>query len=167
MTDVQRGIASFVLRFTEELWQDPSGEPHVQWRGQVRHVQSNDETRFTNFADALAFIQKYLTQLTLDAASGGPAKMDQDKVLRESFKLWEQFASTYSNLMFDAMEKTIKQSDALRQQMDQAAQQAVKAWQMPFGTGQNEVVEALGRIEREMRELRERVERLEKKVSEK
>ena len=28
----QRDIASFVLRFTQELWQDPQGEPRVEWR---------------------------------------------------------------------------------------------------------------------------------------
>jgi hypothetical protein len=162
MMNVQRGIVSFVLRFTQDLWQDSQGDPHLQWRGQIRHVQGNEEIRFTDLTEALAFIQRYLTQLTMDSVKGGNFKMEQDKVLRESFKLWEQFASTYSNMMFDAMERTLKQSEALKEQMDESVEKALKTWQLPGSANQDQVLEALNRLQAQVAALAEKVERLEK-----
>jgi len=52
-------IASFILRFVQE--QAPSSEPTLPpWRGVIRHVQSDEETHFTNVDDALAFIAHYV-----------------------------------------------------------------------------------------------------------
>jgi hypothetical protein len=52
-------IASFILRFTQEH------TPGTQlaagaWRGVVRHVQTNEEIRFTQIENALAFIAHYV-----------------------------------------------------------------------------------------------------------
>jgi hypothetical protein len=165
MNEEQRSIASFMLRFTQHLWQDTQGEPQVQWRGRIHHVQSDDDITFTDLTEALQFIQRHLTQLTLDATSGDN-KMDQDKVLHESFKLWEQFASTYSNMMFDAMERTINQSEALKDQMDEAVGQALKTWQFPATSEQDKTVEVLNKLNSQIETLTKRVAALEKALKE-
>lgn len=159
-------IASFVLRFTQELWQDAQGEPHVQWRGHIRHVQGDEEGRFTDFAEAVAFIQRYLTQLTLESLSGRN-NMSQEKVLRESFKLWEQFASSYTDMMFQAMERTIKQSEALQEYIDESTEKALKAWQLPLEAEPSQIVEALNQLQTQLQALTNRVEHLEKAVKQK
>lgn len=161
--NTQRGIASFVLRMTQDLWQDAQGEPHIAWRGQIRHVQDGDAASFTDFAEAVAFIQGHLTKLTLDNLSGG-ANMEQEKVLRESFKLWEQFASTYNKMMFEAMEKTIQQSEALKQQMDQAVERSMKSWKVPTAANSAEIVEALNKLSAQVEALAEKVDSLEKSL---
>ncbi|RME44517.1 MAG: hypothetical protein D6791_12995 [Chloroflexi bacterium] len=165
MMKTQRDVASFVLRFTQELWQDAQGDPHIQWRGQIRHVQGDEETRFTDFTDAVAFMQRYLTQLTLDALPGGD-KVDEEKVLRESFKLWEQFASSYTDMMFEAIERTMKQSEAFKQQMDEAVENALKAWQLPVQSDQRQIIEALNGLQAQVQALAEKVENLEKALKE-
>ena len=43
-----RDVASFVLRFTQDLYEDEAGEPRVRWRGHIRHVQSDADARFTD-----------------------------------------------------------------------------------------------------------------------
>jgi hypothetical protein len=51
-------IASFVLRFTQEL---TSGtKPAAPWRAVIRHVQSDEEMHFTEMNEALAFIGRYV-----------------------------------------------------------------------------------------------------------
>ncbi len=161
MIKTQNNIASFVLRFTQELWRDAQGEPHVQWRGHIRHVQGDEEDRFTDFAEAVAFIQRYLTQLTLEALTGGQP-MNQEKVLQESFKVWEQFASSYTDMMFEAMQHTVKQSETFREQLDQAAERALKAWQLPTRPDQGQLVEAIKSLQAQVQALTSKVESLEK-----
>ena len=52
-------IASFVLRFTQDhtARSDPV---YTAWRGVIRHVQTNEEIRFTQIDGALAFIARYV-----------------------------------------------------------------------------------------------------------
>lgn len=61
-------IASFVLRFTQEY--TPEAKlPCAAWRGIIRHVQSNEEIRFTHIEKALAFVARYV-DISPDAGAG-------------------------------------------------------------------------------------------------
>ncbi len=153
-------IASFVLRFTQELWQDTQGEPHVRWRGNICHVQGDEENNFTDFAEAVTFIQRYLTELTLDSLSGDEP-VSQEKVFKESFKLWEQFATSYTDMMFQTMEQTLKQSEDFKEQANQATAKTFNAWQMPMRADQEKILEALDNLQTQIQTLTDRVEKLE------
>ena len=48
-------MTSFILRFTQD--QQALDTP---WHGVIRHVQNNEEIRFTRIEDALAFINGYV-----------------------------------------------------------------------------------------------------------
>lgn len=54
----QPDIASFVLRFVQEPNQNP--ENAEDYRGFVRHVQSNEEFAFTQWKDAVNFIRQFV-----------------------------------------------------------------------------------------------------------
>jgi len=57
--DSHTDVTSFVMRFTQETWvQD--GRPRRRWRGLIKHVQSDAEQPFTQFADAVRFIARYV-----------------------------------------------------------------------------------------------------------
>jgi hypothetical protein len=47
-------ISSFILRFTHETDAD------LPWRGVVRHVQSDEEARFTRIEEALRFLARFV-----------------------------------------------------------------------------------------------------------
>jgi len=49
-------VESFVLRFV----QDVPIEGASSWHAVVVHVQTNEEKNFTDFADAVAFISRYV-----------------------------------------------------------------------------------------------------------
>ena len=165
MTETQRDIASFLIRFTQDLWRTSAGDPEVQWRGVIKHVQGEDEIAFTDFAEALKFMQGHLAQLTINALSGG-SKMDQEKALQEGFKLWEQFANSYSTMMFEAMERTIQQSETIRKQMDRAVEETLKTWQFPGKPAEGQPInQVLGELNSQVTELSKKIEHLEKTIS--
>jgi hypothetical protein len=70
---VETAVHSFILRFAQESPAEtlPTGDP---WRGFIRHVQTNEQVRFTHIEDALNFIANYveLTR-TGDAEPSPPA----------------------------------------------------------------------------------------------
>jgi hypothetical protein len=62
-------VESFVLRFVADAPSDaasleastsPNPVPPARWHGVVVHVQTNQEKHFTNIADAVAFIARYV-----------------------------------------------------------------------------------------------------------
>jgi DNA anti-recombination protein RmuC len=160
----QRDIASFVLRFTQDLWQDPYGEPRVQWRGHIRHIQGDEETHFTGLAEALSFIQQKLVKHTLDVleALPGDVEMDQQKTLRESFKLWEDLTSSYTNLMFDVAQRTIEQSDAFQAQVGEMMRAALQTWPHPSQADQAKLTARLEALQAQMQTLAQQVAAMEK-----
>ncbi len=56
----QTNVASFVLRFMQDRTDTDTDTPPANWRGVVKHVQTNEEKHFTNFADAIDFIAGYV-----------------------------------------------------------------------------------------------------------
>ena len=165
MSQTQRDVASFLIRFTQDLWRNSNGEPEVAWRGAIRHVQGEEQISFTDFAEAMQFIQGHLAQLTLDALPGG-TKMDQEKALKDSFKLWEQFANSYSNMMFEAMERTIQQSEAIKDQMNKTVQESLKSWRGPAKSDEaGQFTAVLTEMSAQIEALAEKVGKLEKAIT--
>jgi chromosome segregation ATPase len=78
--------------------------------------------------------------------------------------MWEQFASSYTDMMFEAMERTVKQSQTLKEQLNQATERTLKAWQLPAQSDQQQVMEALNNLQAHIQALTVKVERLEQAV---
>lgn len=163
-------IASFVLRFAQEIWRDDQGAPRVRWRGRIHHVQGDEDARFTDFADAVAFIQERLAQLTMDAAAEAPAG-DRELVVADGFRLWERFAESYAGMMEDAVARTVERSEAYRRQVADTLERSLRAWNpllAPRERPQEEraaadadrVAEALDALRAEVRALDAKVEGL-------
>ncbi|HSF83622.1 MAG TPA: hypothetical protein VLA49_20485 [Anaerolineales bacterium] len=164
MTKDQRSVASFVIRFTQHLWKDEGEEPHLQWRGHIRHVQGDQEASFTDLNDALVFIRDHLTQLTLIAAADEKLT-EQERILGESFKLWEGLTSSYVEMMKDALQRTLKQSDAMTGQLDEAVARAQRSWNMPLSADRQKIDTALEQLNAHIQSLTEKVSELEHVLS--
>lgn len=166
-------IASFVLRFAQEIWRDDQGAPRVRWRGRIHHVQGDDDARFTDFADAVAFIQERLAQLTMDAAAEAPPG-DRELVVADGFRLWERFAESYAGMMENAVARTVERSEAYRRQVADTLERSLRAWNPLLASRTSvpderadrpaaeadRVVAALDALRAEVRALDAKVERL-------
>lgn len=176
--EVGRDVASFVLRFTQDLYEDEAGESRVRWRGHIRHVQSDADTRFTEFADAVAFIQRQLAELTKNAvADRSPA--DQEQAMADSLQFWERFASGYATMVLDAFSQTMAKSEAVRQQVGEQIERSLTWWSpflgpvagkakpsspapdAPDAADAAAVLAALGEVAARLRALDEKVGRIE------
>ena len=64
-------IVSFVLRFVRDEDQDASQDGAANWYSVVRHVQMEEERRFTSWSDIEAFIGSYVDlNLSKDTRDG-------------------------------------------------------------------------------------------------
>jgi hypothetical protein len=159
MVEDQLSIASFVVRFTQHLWEGQQEEPHVQWHGQIRHVQSDQEIYFSDLGEALAFIRNHLAQLTLDATQG-KAESEQKKFLSESLKLWDELASSYSKMASEALLLAIKQSGSLTAEVDAAVSRGLQAWRSSSELERASITRAVENINAQVIALAEKIDRL-------
>lgn len=125
-------VASFVLRFSQDLWREAGGQPRVRWRGHIRHVQGDAEARFTDFSDAVSFMQRQLAQLTLDSVAQDDAA-GQAQALSESFQVWETVTEGYRDLWLGAVRAAADGTQAMRRQVGQQLERSWPWW--PFWPG--------------------------------
>lgn len=116
-------IASFVLRFTQDAWEEPREGRRLRWRGHIRHVQGDAEAHFTDFADAVAFMQAELARLTLASVADAPER-ERAGLLQDSLQIWERFASDYA----DAVSGAVEQSERYQRQALDLFQKTLGAW---------------------------------------
>ncbi len=107
--------ASFVLRFTQKIFHT-DGEPQVQWRGNIRHVQGGDEKRFSEFEDVVQFIQGKLTDLTLQAMDDKSPE-EQKGILAKSFDLWKKVATSAPKVVMETIKDPKKQVAQIQDQI--------------------------------------------------
>lgn len=108
--------ASFVLRFTQKIYKNDQGEPQVQWRGHIRHVQGDDEKRFSEFDDAVRFVQEKLAHMTIQAVEDKSPE-EQKGILAKSFDLWKKMAAETPKLVMESIKDPKKQVAHLQEQM--------------------------------------------------
>ena len=114
--------ASFVLRFTQKIFQNEQDEAQIQWRGNMRHVQSGEEKNFSKFEEVTQFIQTTLTDLTVQAMEHKSPE-EQKGILSKSFDLWKKMAMETPKLVMDSIKDPKKQAHHLQEQIQEQMHQ--------------------------------------------
>ena len=175
---MEQDMVSFVLRFVREA----SEEQQARWRGVVKHVQSNSESSFSNFAEAMTFIQKHVNELivaTFDEANrvtektsmSGPTSMagesNEFNPVMESARLWGEFMKPYTTMVSDTVDEAMSAAagSPISQQMKQAMSTSMAAWGLPTKSDQPQMAETLKSLSEQMENLAARVEELQAQLS--
>lgn len=116
MSNASKQTASFVVRFTQKIFQNKKGESDVQWRGNISHVQTDDEESFSEFEDAVKFIQKKLSELTISSVSD-KSDDEQEGILSKSFGIWKQLAKSSPKMVIDAIKDPKGQFNQIQEQI--------------------------------------------------
>ena len=144
--------SSFVLRFVRETSEDQQ----TRWRGIINHVQSDTKRNFTQFAEAMQFIQEQM----------GREVMQQfvpfdPQLLGQAARTWEQLAADYQGWMLQALPTTF----ASPARIQQALIHSLKAWQLPDHTEQEVAIHKLERLNLRLQELTHQLEELEARAA--
>ncbi len=112
--------ASFVLRFTQKLYQDDRGEDSVQWRGKITHVQGNDQANFSEMKDAIVFMQDKLSELTLSSVQD-KSEEERQGILDKSLDIWKRMAKNYPKMVVEALKDPKAQVSQIQEQISSKA----------------------------------------------
>lgn len=171
MATKKEETASFMLRFTQKIFENESGEPQIQWRGNIRHVQGGDEKRFSEFDDVVSFIQSKLQDLTIQAMEDKTPE-EQKGILSKSFDLWKRMASEAPKMVLDTIKDPKKQvaqiqdqiQDQISQVKDEIGQKLdFDSWLTSSKSDSKLIMEKLEKLSGDISKLNKKVEKLSKK----
>lgn len=167
--------ASFMLRFTQKIFKNKEGEPQVQWRGNIRHVQGGDEKRFSEFDDAVNFIQGKLAEMTIQQMEDKSPE-EQKGILAKSFNLWKKMALSAPQMVMETIKDPKKQVEKLQteiqhvgetisQKVEDAIGQTVDVdeWRGVSKSDHKIMMELMEKMSKEVSNLNKKVNQMSKK----
>ncbi|MFT4666376.1 MAG: hypothetical protein ACI8YQ_003235 [Polaribacter sp.] len=166
--------ASFLLRFTQKIFQNEKGESQIQWRGNIRHVQGGDEERFSEFEEAVNFMQATLAEMTIQQMEDKTPE-EQKSILSKSFDLWKKMALTAPKVVMDTIKDPKKQvekwqseihnvSEAIKHQVEDTINQNVDVneWRGASKSDHNKMMEMMEKMSEEIVKMKKKVDKLSK-----
>lgn len=157
--------ASFMIRFNQIIFED-NGESKVQWRGKVSHVQGGEDQSFSDFNDAVKFIQERLADLTIEATKD-ESQEEQDSLLKKSFSLWRTMSKEGPKVFMEAIKDPRKSVAQLQDQIsdfgeDLMEKVPIDQWRNASRSDFNTIKESISQLADEMKKLNAKVDALSK-----
>ncbi len=147
----------------------------MQWRGNIRHVQGGEEKRFSEFDDAVKFIQEKLASLTMQAMEDKSPE-EQKGILAKSFDLWKRMALAGPKMVMETIKDPKAGVEHIQEQVGQAVQEQVRevgdlfqtkidpdSWKPASKTDVKNLMESLTQLSGEIAALNKKVDKLAKK----
>jgi hypothetical protein len=158
-------MVSFVLRFVRETGE----EQETRWRGIIKHVQSNDETHFSRFAEALEFMQAHVNDVVNKSFSDA-AESQRENPFLETTRLWGEYMPQYTQLMFDTVKETMTTPFAgtpMAQQVEDAFLKTWASWGVRAPKEQEQTADQLESLLAQLAALQDTVKELEAQIARK
>lgn len=108
--------ASFMIRFTQKIYESEEGNANVQWRGKISHVQSGDDQGFVEFDRAVDFMQEHLGNITQSTIEDKSEK-EQEGILSKSFDMLRKFKDQAPTFVMDTIKDPMKQVENIQGQI--------------------------------------------------
>lgn len=159
---MNQDMVSFVLRFVREVGEDQQ----ARWRGVIKHVQGDAQENFTQFTEALAFMQAHVNDVIRDSFAGAAATNAANPLL-ETTRLWGAMMPEMTRLFAGTWEETMNSNVAAAQQMQKNAAAVLSAWGAPTKEEQDRTLAALENLTQQLTTLHARMGELEKRVQKK
>lgn len=163
MTKKAAQTASFMVRFNQKIYED-KGESKVQWRGKVSHVQGGEDMSFSDFNEAVNFIQERLAELTMEATKD-KTNEEQEGILHKSFSLFKSVAATGNKVLMDAIKDPKKQVAQLQDQLSDIGEEMwekvpIDQWRNASKSDFQDIKEAIKSLSKSVAVLNKKVDAL-------
>jgi len=126
----------------------------TRWRGAINHVQSNSKRNFTQFTEAVQFMQEQMGKEVVQELFNPEASTAKTE-------MWSQFASHYQEFMFQPWLELFASPSRLQQ----AIAQGMKTWQLPDRAEQEAALRTLERLNLRLQALSYQVEEMERRTA--
>ena len=170
MSNKKDQTASFMVRFNQKIFEE-DGEPKVQWRGRISHVQGGSDKNFSDFNDALIFMQEKLAELTHEATKG-ESEEHREGILEKSFSMWNTIKEVAPKMIMETIKDPKKQISNIQDQIqdqitnisDEISQKVqIDQWRNASRADFHDIQNSIEELSKEIKALSAKVDKLKKK----
>lgn len=159
--------ASFMVRFSQKIYEDDKGDAQVQWRGKISHVQGGDKENFVEFSDAIQFIQTKLSELTKQATVDKTPE-EQEGILTRSLDIWKKLSTTGAKMAIETIKDPRKGVAQIQEQISQVGEDIgqrleIDEWLGAKKSDYNDLRDTLQQVTTQLASLHDKVDKLSKK----
>ena len=157
---MDQDMVSFVLRFVREAGEDQQ----ARWRGIIKHVQSNTETSFNKFAEALAFMQTYVNDVVeagMDETQRMGQGLGEGNPFMETARMLGDMMPRYTQMMMDSMGGA-----SVSEPVEKAMDATFAAWGMPTRSEREQSAASLQTVTSQLEKMTKQMADLEKQLAE-
>ncbi len=142
-------MSSFILRFIEEITEDQQ----TRWRGTINHVQSGTKLNFTQFAEAVQFMQ---TRMGKEMAE----ELFNPELVAETTEVWGEIAFKYQQALLQMWLQALTSPS----QLPQVIAPGMEHGRLPDHAQQETALQTLQELTGRVEELKHQVEQLERQA---
>lgn len=170
MNKKQEQNASFMVRFNQQIFEE-NEEAKIQWRGKITHVQDGEEKRFSDFNDALVFMQNKLASLTEEATKHESSEK-QESILDKSLSMWKTIKDVGPKVIRDTLKDPKKQLSHLQDEIqdkitiigDEISEKVqINEWRNASRSDFNKIQNQIESLSTEIKRLSKKMDTLNKK----
>jgi len=170
MNKKQEQNASFMVRFNQQIFEE-NEEAKIQWRGKITHVQDGEEKRFSDFNDALVFMQNKLASLTEEATKHESSEK-QESILYKSLSMWKTIKDVGPKVIRDTLKDPKKQLSHLQDEIqdkitiigDEISEKVqINEWRNASRSDFNKIQNQIESLSTEIKKLSKKMDTLNKK----
>lgn len=170
MNKKQEQNASFMVRFNQQIFEE-NEEAKIQWRGKITHVQDGEEKRFSDFNDALVFMQNKLASLTEEATKHESSEK-QESILDKSLSMWKTIKDVGPKVIRDTLKDPKKQLSHLQDEIqdkitiigDEISEKVqINEWRNASRSDFNKIQNQIESLSTEIKKLSKKLDTLNKK----
>lgn len=165
--------ASFLLRFTQMIYEDEKGKADVQWRGKITHVQDNDQKNFSELKDVIGFIQTKLSELTISSMEDDMSQKEKDGILNKSMDIWKKLAKSYPKMVADVIKdpkgQVIQFQEQITEQISSKAEDIsnrlqLESYKPTSKSDFNDLSDQISQLTELVGKLKKKVDKIDKKI---
>ncbi len=170
MSKKQDQTASLMVRFNQKIFEE-DGEPKIQWRGKISHVQEGDEQNFTDFNDALVFMQQKLANLTKEATKD-KTTAQQEGILQKSLYMWKTIKEVGPKVLMETIKDPKKQlsqiQDQIQGQISSIGEEIsekvqIDEWRNASRSDYKKVKKSINELSEQIKQLSNKIDNISKK----
>ena len=167
MAKKQDQTASFMVRFNQRIFEE-DGESKVQWRGKISHVQGGSDKNFSDFNDALIFMQQKLAELTNEATEG-ESEAHREGILHKSFSMWKTMKAVGPKMIMETLKDPKKQisniQDQIQDQISNISEEIsqkvqIDQWRNASRADFHDIQNSISELSKEIKALATKVDKL-------
>jgi len=170
MSKKQDQTASFMVRFNQKIFEE-DGESKVQWRGKISPVQQGDEQNFTDFNDALIFMQQRLADLTKEATKDKTIAQ-QEGILQKSLYMWKTMKEVGPKVLMETIKDPKKQLSQIQDQIhgqissigeEISEKVQIDEWRNASRSDYKKVKKSINQLSEQIKQLSDKIDTISKK----